>query len=82
MSDTPKTDAATHDDWSGGAAAVEVEVAQQLERELNEARNMVRELRDALSLALEFFAHWDGVPMWAGMSDAQDALTKANKLLP
>lgn len=30
--DTPTTDAATHDDWSGGAAAVEVEVAQDMER--------------------------------------------------
>ena len=29
-SETPTTDAATHDDWSGGASAVEVEIAQEM----------------------------------------------------
>jgi hypothetical protein len=33
-SNTPITDAATHDDWSGGAAAVKVEVAKDMERRL------------------------------------------------
>lgn len=31
-SETPTTDAATHDDWSGGSAAVEVETAQEMEK--------------------------------------------------
>ena len=34
MNSTPKTDAATHDDWSGGCAAVEVETAKDMERRL------------------------------------------------
>ena len=46
MSDTPKTDAATHDDWSGGAAAVEVETAKELEREWNRLASAVQSVID------------------------------------
>ena len=31
-SETPTTDAPTHDDWSGGSSAVEVETAQEMEK--------------------------------------------------
>lgn len=50
MSDipTPRTDAATHDDWSGGANAVEPKVSQQLERELLTSQANERQLRGAL----------------------------------
>jgi hypothetical protein len=42
-SETPTTDAATHDDWSGGSAAVEVETAQEMEKI---ARSLMRTCYD------------------------------------
>lgn len=44
---TPRTDAATHDDWSGGAEAVEVEVSRALETECTRLRTALRSLSDA-----------------------------------
>ena len=38
MSDTPRTDAAASDGWSGDAVCVDVEFARQLERELNASK--------------------------------------------
>jgi hypothetical protein len=52
---TPRTDAATHDDWSGGAEAVEVDVCKSLERELSEA---LRERDEARELAEFFDSNW------------------------
>ena len=42
-SETPTTDAATHDDWSGGSSAVEVETAQEMEKI---ARSLMRTCYD------------------------------------
>jgi len=53
MSDTPRTDAATHDDWSGGVCAVNVEVCAKLERELNEANAQLRSLKLELKESYE-----------------------------
>lgn len=49
-SDTPITDAATHDDWSGGASAVEVETSQQLERSLTAAHATIKRLTEDLRI--------------------------------
>lgn len=40
---TPETDAATHEDWSGGAAAVDLETCKRLERERDELREAIAE---------------------------------------
>lgn len=51
---TPETDAATHDDWSGGTPAVEVETCKRLERERNHYKAKAEALlasADAISAA-------------------------------
>jgi hypothetical protein len=44
MSDTPRTDAAWKPDGGDGYPTVDVDVARQLERELNEANEKIRML--------------------------------------
>lgn len=54
----------------------------ELSESFLETQELAIRLRNSLGLALEFFNHWDGVPMWVGLSEAQDALTKAQEALP
>jgi hypothetical protein len=48
MSDTPRTDAAVQAYYDNGQsfAVVEPELSRQLERELNTAKELIREIRD------------------------------------
>lgn len=83
---TPETDAEHREIMSALGAHhmgfVGLCFARNLERQRDEARELARELSGSLQEALEFFNYWDGVPMWAGLSDAQDAITKAKEVLP
>lgn len=49
---TPETDAATHDDWSGGTPAVEVETCKRLERERNRYKDAIVEAKNGSEYAL------------------------------
>ena len=57
-------------------------LAIELRESLLKTEELAIRLRNSLGLALEFFNNWDGVPMWTGLSEAQDALTEAKELLP
>ena len=46
MSDTPRTDLETADDWSGGAFAVSVAFARELECEIESLKAQLAECRE------------------------------------
>lgn len=56
---TPITDRATHDDWSGGAIAVEVEICKSLERRLALAEETIKTSLSYVSALENTQAHQD-----------------------
>ncbi len=52
ISDTPRTDCAWKPDGGDGYPTVDVDVARQLERELNAANDRIKRLEEALTVML------------------------------
>ena len=90
MSDTPRTDAAVQVYYDTGQsfAVVEPELSRQLERELNNAQDLARELRDALERVINL-GHAENCLFlncadWlcdCGVDDASALINKAKEVL-
>jgi hypothetical protein len=78
----PETDAAQHEGLLRGhptpTLVVRASFARNLERQRDEARELVRELRDALEAVMPYIVG-DRIVPWKA---AEKALTKAKEVLP
>jgi hypothetical protein len=94
MSDrpTPESDSAWEASWSEGGCDEDflLVTMQRLERQRNEARELARELRDVLEVALEHAEPGVWIPHKSGDPNLErllscvlaDALTKTKEVLP
>jgi hypothetical protein len=67
VSDTPRTDAAWKPDGGDGYPTVDVDVARQLERELNAANDRIKRLEEAGDAMAKDFAHF-----WTDRNSVRD----------
>jgi hypothetical protein len=74
MSDTPRTDAAWKPDGGDGYPTVDVDVARQLERQLNAANERIKRLEeagDALCAAAAFMGWHMEIEKWNKSKEAK-----------
>jgi hypothetical protein len=75
MSDTPRTDAAWKPDGGDGYPTVDVDVARQLERELNVAKERIKNLESALCTVENI----DKVNAYQDLESANERITQLER---